>query len=93
MDKFYYRYLRAAESLRAIQARYDYEVQISGYYQIRYDSGAAELSDWLGALNTQTQSQLELLNAKYTQIESENALYRAMAGRYTAKAEPAGTPL
>ena len=89
VDKFYYRYLNAAKTLEAIQARYDYELKITEYYEIRYASGASELSDWLGALNTQTQSRLELLNARYTQLESENALYRAMAGRYTAKLQPA----
>lgn len=85
VDKFYYRYLRAEDSLRVITQKFEHDHKISGYYQTRYESGAAELSDWLGALNTETQSRRDLLNAKYSQIEYENALYKALAGRYATK--------
>jgi Outer membrane protein len=85
VDKFYYGYLRAGDKFEVVSAKYDEDVKISSYYQVRYESGAAELSDWLEALNTENQSRLDLLNAKYSRIEYENALYKAMAGRYSSK--------
>ena len=85
VDKFYYGYLRAGDKLEIAAAKHEEDVKISSYYQARYEGGAAGLSDWLGALNTENQSRLDLLNAKYSRIESENALYKAMAGRYSLK--------
>ncbi len=85
VDKFYYGYLRAGDRLEIAAAKHEEDAKISSYYQVRYESGAAGLSDWLGALNTENQSRLDLLNAKYSRIEYENALYKAMAGRYSLK--------
>ena len=52
------------------------------YYQTRYDLGAAELKDYLDALNTADNSMLSALEAKYRVIRYENQIYKAMGGRY-----------
>lgn len=62
--------------------KHDRDAQISAYYKNRYDLGAAELKDYLDALNTEDASLLAALNAKYMLIRYENLVYKAMGGRY-----------
>ena len=64
---------------------------IVDYYQIRYDLGAAELKDYLEALNTADASALSLLETRYQLLTQENSIYKAMGGRYTAKKQSANS--
>ena len=82
VDKYYYWYVKSKDSVNTITEKYNYDVKISQYYSARYNSGASELSDWLRSINTEASSRLSLLNARYTAIQYENTLYKAMAGRY-----------
>ena len=84
VDTYYFWYIKAKDSLSTIKEKYDYDIKISQYYNVRYDNGSSELSDWLNSINTEISSRLSLLNAHYTVIQYENTLYKAMAGRYQA---------
>ena len=58
---------------------------MSAYYRDRYELGSAELKDYLDAVNTEDSSLLEVLQAKYSLLASENQVYQAMGGRYSKK--------
>lgn len=78
----YFSYDNARRVLENTTAKHEKDVRIGDYYQIRYDLGAAELKDYLDALNTADASMLSALEAKYLTIRYENQIYKAMGGRY-----------
>ncbi|MFD1259285.1 toxin/drug exporter TdeA [Entomomonas asaccharolytica] len=82
VDTYYYSYSRTKDTLANTEEKYKYDQQISQYYDDRYQQGAGEISDWLNALNTETNSKISLINNRYKLIQYENMLYKAMAGRY-----------
>ncbi|UYZ84649.1 TolC family protein [Entomomonas sp. E2T0] len=82
VDTYYYSYSRTKDTLDNTEEKYKYDQQISQYYDDRYQQGAGEISDWLNALNTETNSKISLINNRYKLIQYENMLYKAMAGRY-----------
>ena len=71
-------------------SKHQKDVRIGEYYQTRYDLGAAELKDYLDALNTADNSMLSALEAKYRVIRYENQIYKAMGGRYERILPPSG---
>lgn len=71
---------QAAENLRLAQAN-------SRYYQARYRHGRNSLRDWLQALNSEYAAEHSLLQARYTTLQHEAMIYKAMGGRYQ-KTEP-----
>lgn len=83
IDSYYYAYQQSQHRYANLQKKYQSDKKISGYYQNRYDQGISELRDWLNALNTERASELSLLEAKFTQIKNEAAIYQAMAGKYS----------
>ena len=83
IDTYYYAYQQSKAGFSNLQKKYDYDKRISGYYKNRYDQGVSELREWLSALNTERSSALSLLENKYNIIKTENAVYQAMAGKYT----------
>ncbi len=94
VNAYFYQYQKALEALSNAKLKHGQDVKVSGYYKERYESGADELSDWLGALNTEMSSRINLINSRYSLIRYENMLFKAMAGRYVkvgpAAAEGAG---
>lgn len=83
VDTAWAQYLMAGDLSRNMAKKHEHDVKISGYYKTRYELGAGELSDWLNALNTAMESQLSLLQSRYQVLRYENAIYKAMAGRYS----------
>lgn len=83
IDTNYYSYSQSLQNFANLQKKYDYDKRISQYYKNRYDAGVSELSDWLNAINTEKTSELSILNAKYSLIQNENAVYSAMGGYYS----------
>ncbi len=75
-------YAAAQRILADTAAKHEKDVRISAYYRNRYELGAGELKDLLEALNTEDASRLAALEAKYSLISAENAVYKAMGGRY-----------
>lgn len=82
VDSYYYSYQQTLKTLANTRRKYGYDVRISNYYQDRYQAGAAELSDWLSALNTANSSRLSALSSLYQSIQTQNMLHKALAGRY-----------
>ncbi|OOS00368.1 hypothetical protein B0187_02240 [Haemophilus paracuniculus] len=82
IDNYYYAYQQSKRNLANLQKKYDYDKRISNYYKNRYQQGVAEFREWLNAINTERNSELAIINAKYTILSNENAVYQAMAGKY-----------
>lgn len=83
VDTYYYAYTQSRRTLDKTRQKYAQDLRISGYYRERYESGKAELSDWLSAVNTANSSRLSALDALYQALKNENMVYKAMAGRWT----------
>ncbi|MDL2259525.1 TolC family protein [Deltaproteobacteria bacterium OttesenSCG-928-K17] len=86
VDTLYYEYEKSRQSLDKTRAKYVEDRRVAAYYQDRYQAGAAELSDWLSAVNTANSSRLSSLNTLYQALSSQSMLYKAMAGRWNEKA-------
>lgn len=85
----YTAWLNTGHSLDNLVAQHEKDLAITRYYQARYDLGAAELKDYLDALNTADSSALSLLETRYQWLSLENGIYKAMGGRYTTRNQPA----
>ncbi|MGQ0286107.1 toxin/drug exporter TdeA [Pasteurellaceae bacterium 22721_9_1] len=85
IDTNYFAYTQSVSNFANLTKKYDYDKRITQYYKNRYDAGVSELREWLNAANTEKASQVAILNAKYAVIQSENAIYSAMGGYYSAK--------
>lgn len=75
-------YVEAGLTLEQTLAKHERDLRIAEYYQGRYELGAAELKDYLDALNTADSSNLSALAAKYSLLSRENMIYMSMGGRY-----------
>ncbi|HDZ6757444.1 TPA: TolC family protein, partial [Mannheimia haemolytica] len=80
IDRYYYSYTQSRSSLKILQDTNAKNKRISSYYKNRYEQGVSEFREWITALNTELNSQLAILNAKYAILTNENAVYQAMAG-------------
>ncbi|MEE3608081.1 toxin/drug exporter TdeA [Avibacterium paragallinarum] len=85
IDTNYFAYNQARQNFANLKQTYDYNKRITQYYKNRYDAGISELREWLNAASTERNSELSILNAKYSLIQSENAVYSAMGGYYSVK--------
>ena len=85
VDTNYFAYNQSLQSYDNIKKKYEHDQRITQYYRNRYDAGVSELREWLNAANTEKNSQISILNAKYDVIQSENAIYSSMAGYYSAQ--------
>ncbi|MCK3654479.1 hypothetical protein A4G19_01445 [Pasteurellaceae bacterium Macca] len=83
IDTYYSTYQLSRSSYANLQKRYEYDKKISTYYKNRYEQGASEFREWISSLNTAHSSELSLLETKYTILRNENAVYQAMAGKYS----------
>lgn len=75
-------YVEARLTLEQTRDKHDKDTRIAAYYRDRYELGAAELKDYLDALNTADTSALSALSAKYTLLSRESGIYMAVGGRY-----------
>lgn len=73
-----YAFENARLSLDNTLAKHEKDLRICDYYSTRYELGAAELKDYLDALNTADSSMLSALESKYQSIRYENQVYKAM---------------
>ncbi|HDL5487859.1 TPA: TolC family protein, partial [Mannheimia haemolytica] len=65
IDRYYYSYTQSRSSLKILQDTNAKNKRISSYYKNRYEQGVSEFREWITALNTELNSQLAILNAKY----------------------------
>ena len=87
VDASYISYANACRTLNNTIAKNNADTRIVAYYQVRYELGAAELKDYLDAMNTASSSALSALEAKYRALALENSIYKAMGGRYVKRQE------
>lgn len=85
VDAAYYNWNKSLQTLDITQKKHEKDVAIQEYYRNRYESGAAELKDYLQAQNTADSSFLSTLEAKYSSIQAENLTFKAMGGRFQGK--------
>ncbi|HDL6103473.1 TPA: TolC family protein, partial [Mannheimia haemolytica] len=76
IDRYYYSYTQSRSSLKILQDTNAKNKRISSYYKNRYEQGVSEFREWITALNTELNSQLAILNAKYAILTNENAVYQ-----------------
>ncbi len=74
-------YQNAAQALALAQEKVENSRVISQYQQDRYQSGAAEFSDYLQALTSQNTAERALQQQYATVLTSANAVFKAMAGK------------
>ena len=79
---YYTAYAKALNSYGNTEQNYLNAVEITKYYQTRYNSGKIEFKDYLEAIHKQNSLQDELIQQKYQIIKYENYVYKAMAGKY-----------
>ncbi len=72
-------------SLELLKKRLESEKAITAHYEARYMLGAAELKDYLEALNNEDTTRQSVLQAKYALLRDESTVYRAMGGRFLVK--------
>ncbi|MDO5686386.1 MAG: TolC family protein [Neisseria sp.] len=85
VDGYDRQYRTAQATLNNAERKYGYDRENTRYHDARYRHGAAPLSDLLSAQNGELASAQAVLNARYHLLQSENLIYRAMAGRYRVK--------
>lgn len=78
-----FNYNQAKKSYANIKQKYTYDSNITQYYKDRFEAGVVELKDWILSIDTRDKSYLDLLQAKYNVIKSQNLLYKSMAGAYS----------
>ncbi|OOF53660.1 toxin/drug exporter TdeA [Rodentibacter trehalosifermentans] len=83
VDTNYFAFTQAQNTFANQQKTFNYNKRITQYYRNRYNAGVSELREWLNAANTEKTSQLAILQAKYSVIQAENAVYSSMAGYYS----------
>ncbi|QPB42632.1 toxin/drug exporter TdeA [Rodentibacter haemolyticus] len=83
VDTNYFAFTQAQSAFANLQKTFDYNKRITQYYRNRYNAGVSELREWLNAANTEKNSQLAILQAKYGLIRAENSVYSSMAGYYS----------
>lgn len=59
----------------------NHSINITKYYQIRYDNGKNELYDLINAKNTELNYELNLLYDKYILLQNENLIYKIVGGK------------
>lgn len=83
VDTYYYSYRKSLSQFDNARLRYDTDTKISAYNRMRYEAGSYELKDWLEAKCAENQSLLTMLETRYSAINYENAIYKAMGARLT----------
>ena len=78
-------FTNALAQLDLAQKKHEADRRIENYRRIRFNEGADDLKDWLGAINASHASKMSALNAKYAAICAANAIFEAQAGQLLAK--------
>lgn len=82
IDAFYKGYLNDEALLANYQEQIKNYEQISKIYELKYSYGKVELKQFLEAKNSELEAKIGLLKAKYTLLQDELNIYKAMAGKF-----------
>ena len=82
IDAFYKGYLNDEALLANYQDQIKNYEEISKIYELKYSYGKVELKQFLEAKNSELEAKIGLLKAKYTLLQDELNIYKAMAGKF-----------
>jgi len=82
IDAFYKGYLNDEALLANYQEQIKNYEEISKIYELKYSYGKVELKEFLEAKNSELEAKIGLLKAKYTLLQDELNIYKAMAGKF-----------
>ena len=82
IDAFYKDYLNDEALLTNYQDQIKNYEEISKIYELKYSYGKVELKQFLEAKNSELEAKIGLLKAKYTLLQDELNIYKAMAGKF-----------
>ena len=82
IDAFYKGYLSDEALLANYQEQIKNYEEISKIYELKYSYGKVELKQFLEAKNSELEAKIGLLKAKYTLLQDELNIYKAMAGKF-----------
>ncbi|WP_148798638.1 TolC family protein [Campylobacter concisus] len=82
IDVFYKGYLNDEALLTNYQEQIKNYEEISKIYELKYSYGKVELKQFLEAKNSELEAKIGLLKAKYTLLQDELNIYKAMAGKF-----------
>jgi len=82
IDAFYKGYLSDEALLANYQEQIKNYEEISKIYELKYSYGKVELKEFLEAKNSELEAKIGLLKAKYTLLQDELNIYKAMAGKF-----------
>ena len=82
IDAFYKSYLNDEVLLVNYQEQIKNYEEISKIYELKYSYGKVELKQFLEAKNSELEAKIGLLKAKYTLLQDELNIYKAMAGKF-----------
>ncbi|TNH00505.1 TolC family protein [Testudinibacter sp. TR-2022] len=82
IDSNYKAYQLAQKNMQNLDQKYRYDRNISNTYRLQYHAGVTAMKDWLTALATEQNTELNSLQAKYDLLRYQNAIYQSMAGKY-----------
>ena len=82
IDAFYKGYLNDEALLTNYQEQIKNYEEISKIYELKYSYGKVELKQFLEAKNSELEAKIGLLKAKYTLLQDELNIYKAMAGKF-----------
>ena len=73
------------KTLQNAEKTYKSQSQIAEIYRTKYDAGAIEFRDFINAQTSRVNSMIDLLSQRYNVLNTEIAIYKAMAGKFSAK--------
>ena len=79
---YYYAYTTTGSLLENAKLKHATDERLTEYHQTRYMAGKVELSELLGAINTENNSSRDVLNNIYQLIKYENTVFKALAGKW-----------
>ena len=82
IDAFYKSYVNDETLLKNYQEQIKNYEEISEIYELKYSYGKVELKQFLEARNSELEAKIGLLKAKYTLLQDELDIYKAMAGKF-----------
>ena len=82
IDAFYKSYINDEALLTNYQEQIKNYEEISKIYELKYSYGKVELKQFLEAKNSELEAKIGLLKAKYTLLQDELNIYKAMAGKF-----------
>jgi len=82
INAFYKGYLNDEALLINYQEQIKNYEKISKIYELKYSYGKVELKQFLEAKNSELEAKIGLLKAKYTLLQDELNIYKAMAGKF-----------